>query len=187
MEQTFSQILCTRVYKSDFQKENTMTAELKQQVKTISTYEVSGNNSMTDDLFDMSSKRTYENVETRVAWINIPSNATKEQVQKKLNATPNARLYKVLSNHPILTDSDKWAIGENLRTMEEFADSQIVRYPANHENAGEIVLDPNNKYQYRRIGFSMQGAEDQDLRNADISDQFIPEKSKEAILNSFEF
>ena len=187
MEQTFSKIICTRVYKSDFQKENTLTAELKQQVKTISTYEINGNNSMTDDLFDMSTKRTYENVETRVAWINVPSNTRQEQVQSKLDATPNARLYKVLSNHPILTDSDKWAISENLRSLEEFAESQVVRYPANHENAGEIVLDPNNKYQYRRIGFSMQGAEDQDVRNAEPNDQFIPNNQKQAILDSFEF
>lgn len=173
MTQTFSKLVCTRVYASDYQKEGTLTAEIKQQVKTVTTYDVSGNNSLTDDLFDMSTKRTYENIETRVAWINVPSNVTQADVQKQLDSKKNARLYRVLSNYPILSSSDKWTINEGLRSMDDFADAQIVRYPSNHEHAGEVVLDPNGKHQYRRIGFSLNGKEDIDERTQEPDNQYV--------------
>lgn len=170
----FLPIVCTRVYASDYQKDGTLTAEIKQQVQVTTEYINSANNGFTDDLFDTTKKYTYKNLETRVAWIIVPDNVTQEDVQAKIDKLPNAVLYKILSNYPILSENDNWAINNNIRTTDDYAQSQIVRYPSNHELAGNVVLDPNGKYQYRRIGFSANGHDDVDLRTQDIENQYIP-------------
>lgn len=79
-------------------------------------------------------KYTYKNLETRVAD-NCSDNVTQEDVQAKIDELPNAVLYKVLSNYPILSENDNWAINNNIRTTDDYAQSQIVEYPSNHELA----------------------------------------------------
>lgn len=165
----------TKVYKSEWQKEGTLTAEIKQTVKTSSFYpSKSVSNDMQDTVFgtkDFGFKETtYENEETRVAWINVPPSATVESVTEQLKNFPNAVLYKILSNKPILTSDQKYAVKENITTVDVIGARQVVRYPDGHPEAGSLVLDPNGKIQYRQVFFKTAAIEDIDSRTADPAD-----------------
>lgn len=185
-----SAISVTRVYKSDYQKDDTLTAELKQTVTTNSFYpSKSVANSLQDNIFSMSDfgfeEQKYENKEVRVAWIDVPVGMTVEQVQAKLNATEGATLYRVLSNKPIISDTEQYAIDnpELDVDLDAFANRQAVRFPNGHESEGELATDANGKVQYRRIAFSTQGADDQDTRTEEPSD-FYASPELEAELNN---
>lgn len=178
-EVTVGPLTVSRVYKSDFQKEGTLTAELKQTIKTVSLYPTkSVSNSLSANIFDMKDfgfeEKPYESTETRVAWIDVPANSTVESVTERLKATPNAMLYRILSNKPILSDTDNYAINspELNVTINDFSNKQAVRYPEGAENAGQLALDKSGKIQYRRIAFSLNKVADVDSRTQDPSDFF---------------
>lgn len=180
----------SRVYSSDYQKEGTLTAELKQSVTTKAFYpSKSVSNSLNGNIFstdDFGFEATeYENKETRVAWIDVPAGSTQEAVVAKLAAVKDATLYRILSNTPILSDSDKYAVdNDELEvTMDDFANRQAIRYPQGHADAGQLVTDKNGKVQYRRIAFATSLVEDQDLRTEDPTD-FYASPEIEAELNS---
>lgn len=133
-----SNITVNRVYKADYQKENSVTAELKQTVKTVSLYpSMSVSNDMKDNLFvpeDFGSKpKAYENNEGRVAWIDVPVGTTPEKLAELLTSNPTARLYKVLSNKPILTSDQKYAVQNGITTVDVIGSRQAIRYPENHD------------------------------------------------------
>lgn len=179
-----------KIYKSDYQKEGTLTAELRQAVTTKSFYpSKSVANSLQDNVFattDFGFKdKEYETTENRVAWIDVPLGSTVESVTAKLAAFPNANLYRILSNKPILSDTEQYAIEapELDVTLDVFAERQVVRYPDTaEENAGELATDTNGKIQYRRIAFSSKETVDQDIRTAEPSD-FYATPELEAELN----
>ena len=171
-----SAIVVSRVYKSDYQKEGTLTAELKQTITKEFFYPSKQvENSIQGNIFSLDEfgfkEDKYESTETRVAWIDVPVNSTVESVMKKLKTFPKARINKYLSNSPILSDTDKYAIDNpDLEVdLDTFANRQVVRYGANHENAGELILDRNGKVQYRRNAFSPSGAADVDIRSAEAA------------------
>jgi len=179
----------SRVYKSDYQKDGTHTAELRQTVTTKSYYPgKSVSNNMQDNIFGQNDfgfeEQEYTNNEKRVAWIDVPENMTPEAVAEKLANFPEATLYRVLSNNPILTDNQVYAISAGLTTKDNFAESQVVRYPEGSENAGKLALDSNGKPQYRAIFFSNSAKEDMDLRTED--EEFYASASIAAELNSTE-
>jgi len=185
-----SEISVSRVYKSEYQKDDTMTAELKQTVTTNSFYPTkSVANSLQDNIFTMSDfgfeEQSYENKEVRVAWIDVPTGMSKENVQAKLASTEGSTLYRVLSNKPIISDTEQYAIdNEDLDvSLDDFANRQAVRFPKGHESEGELALDANGKIQYRRIAFSKANAEDTDIRTEEASD-FYASPELEAELNS---
>lgn len=168
----------SRVFKGDFQKDGTVTAEIKQTVDTISHYPSQVVvDSLQDNIFSTADfkfqEKKFENKETRVAWIDVPIGLTEDQVKEKLASYTKANLYRILSNRPILSDRQEHAINNpelpNV-TMDTFANSQAVRYPENHESAGALALDKNGKIQYRGIFFASQGSEDVDLRTAALED-----------------
>lgn len=181
---TKSGIIVSRVFKSEWQKEGTLTAELKQTVKTVALYPAkSVANNMHDNIFgtedfDFETK-DFVNEETRVAWIDVPMGSTEESVAAKLESFPNATLYKVLSNKPILTDSQVYGINAKLTTADIIGNRQVVRYSEKDAlNAGKLVLDNNGKVQYRAIFFRAAGSEDIDQRTEDPADFYA---SKEVI------
>lgn len=185
-----SAISISRVYKSDYQKEETLTAELKQTVTTNSFYPTkSVANSLQDNIFSMSDfgfeEQSYENKEVRVAWIDVPEGMTKEQVQVKLSSVEGATLYRVLSNRPIISDTEQYAIDnpELEVSLGDFANRQAVRFPKGHESEGELATDANGKVQYRRIAFSKTNAVDTDNRTEDPAD-FYASPELEAELNN---
>lgn len=177
-------LVVTKVYKSAWQKEGTLSAEIKQTVKTLSFYpSKSVSNDMQDNIFGIKDfgfkeNEPYENVETRVAWIDVPVDSTTESVTEKLKSFPNATLYRVLSNKPILNDSQKYAITAGLTTMDVIGNRQAVRYPDNHPDAGSLVLDENGKCQYRQVCFKVSSIQDMDTRTAEPLDVYLTAEIK---------
>ena len=177
-EVTAEGLLVSRVYSSEWQKEGTLTAELKQSIITKSFYpSKSVSNNMQDNIFGQSDfgfeEQEFENKETRVAWIDVPNGSTVETIIAKLIQFTNAKLYRVLSNVPILTNNQVYAVDQGLTTKEKFANSQVVRYPegamqGNVDVSGKLALDNYGKPQYRAIFFSNDGTKsDKDLRTSD--------------------
>lgn len=177
-ETTKGNLEVSRVYESEYQKEGTITAEIKQTVTTKSYYpSKSVANSHQDNVFGMADfkfeEQEYTNKETRVAWLDVPQNSSQESVMERLSQFPDACLYRVLGNKPVITDNQKYAIENGITSMEVIAESQIVRFPKGHPQEGEIALDPNGKPQYRSIFFKSTACEDQDHRNAEPQDFYI--------------
>jgi hypothetical protein len=178
------QILVSRLYKSDYQKEGTMTAELKQEIITKSFYpskQVATN--LQQNIFGAEEfgfkDQEFESKETRVAWLDVPANYTEEQVKQRIAQAEinGACLYKILSNRPIISESQQYAINNNQRTLAEYANTQIVRYPEgtirDGINVGGQIALHNEKPQYRRNFFWASPKEDQDMRTTDPADYFI--------------
>lgn len=168
------------LYKSDYQKEGTITAQVRQVVTSTSSYptkQISSN--LQGSLFGITDfgfeKKDFTNSESRIAWIDVPVNATDELIKAKLDQanTNGARLYRILSNHPILTNHQQYSIQSGQRDMDYYANRQVVRYPENHPQAGQIVLDNNGKVQYRAIFFWESHMDDQDNRTVDPNDMFM--------------
>lgn len=165
----------SRVYAADYQKEGTLTAEIKQTITTKSYYpSKSVSNNLQDNPFSTSdfgfSENEYTANETRVVWVEVPVGSTVESVAAKLATLPDANIYKMLANKPILSDNQVYAIGAGLTTKDIIADKQVVRYPSGHPQAGQIILDPQGKVQYKATYFKTSAMADQDLRTADVND-----------------
>lgn len=164
-----------RIYKADFQKEGTLTAQIRQEVTTKSSYpSKKTSSSMQANVFATEefgfSTQDFEATETRIAWIPVPVNATIDVVKAKLEAAAKngATIYRVLSNAPILDENQKYAINQGLKTKDDFAKTQAVRYPDGDPNAGKLTLDKNGNVQYRRTFFWLTPMEDQDVRGQEI-------------------
>lgn len=169
-----STITCAEIKTS--LKEGTMQAMLKQQVTTVSHYPTkSVSNSKSSALFSMSdfgfAEQEFTNVSNRVAFVAIPMGLTPEQVLAVL--PKEACIYVEKSNHPILTDEQKYAIQSGQRTLDQFADSQVTRYPEGHAKAGKVVLDKNGKVQYRQCYYFATAKEDIDNRNSIVGDMYV--------------
>ena len=167
----------SRVYAADYQKEGTLTAEIKQTITTKSYYpSKSVSNNLQDNPFNTSefgfSENEYTAQETRVVWVDVPVGSTVESVAAKLASLPDANIYKMLANKPILSDNQLYAIGAGLTTKDIIADKQVVRYPTGHPQAGQIILDPQGKVQYKATYFKTTAMADQDLRTADVNDYY---------------
>jgi hypothetical protein len=177
-EKNYAKITIDSVSASSYQKQGTLTAQLRQVVSTKTTYPSTQlSDGVSDNLFgaseftSVSAGQTYENSETRIAWINVPSNTTVQGVQAKLDALYSAGkqpcIMKVVSNEPILTDNQLNAISRGLKTMDDFANSQVVRYGSNHANAGALILDDNGNPMYKRNFFQLDKVEDENRCSAD--------------------
>lgn len=177
IEKEEGQIVVSELRVSPFQKEGTKTAMLRQDIKTISYYpKKKANNSLTDSVFGEEefgfSESDFSSTEHRVCFINVPGDMTLEQVQARINTAKGARLYRILSNHPITSESQEAAIRNGLRTLNQFANKQVVRYGVNMPNAGELITW-NGKPQYRGTYFSQSGKADLDLRTDDPDDYYV--------------
>ena len=177
---TRGDIEVTSIGISAFQKEGTMTATLKQTVETISLYPTkSVNSDLQDNVFgieDFGFEATpHSNKRTNVVFLDVPEGSTVESVKERLSKFPNATLYRILSNHPILTDKQQYAIDNGIRTKEEFANSQVVKY-GEGEHAGELILDQNGKVQYKATFLSTTDKEDVDRRTPEPEDVYMSEE-----------
>jgi hypothetical protein len=172
----------SRVHATAYQKEGTLTAEIKQTVTTKSYYpSKSVSNNFQDNPFSTAefgfSEKEYATPERRVVWIDVPTGSTVESVVAKLASLPSATIYKILANHPIISDSQAYAIKAGLTSMEAIADKQAVRYPDGHAEAGKLILK-NGKPQFKGNFFKATACEDQDLRTADPADFYATPKMK---------
>lgn len=179
---TFEPIVVDSIYEGKYQKEGTVTAQLKQTVVTLATYPTKSvvsslqNNIFGTEEFGFQSQE-YTSKETRVAWINVPVGSTIESVTAKLKEFPKARLYRVLSNKPILSDIQEYAVKQGTTSVDIIADRQVVRYPKGSENEGKLILS-NGKPQYREVFFHTDGLADMDSRDADPANTFVTEAIK---------
>lgn len=186
-----SPIQVSQVYKSEFQKPNSLTAELRQEVVTTSYYpKANMSNSLNDKLFaseDFGVKdEAYESKEIRVAFLNVPESLdTPEKVQAYLAKFPELCLYRILSNKPILSEEDLRAIEQGFISVASKAKSQVVRYPDTSETPGMLALTKAGKVQYRRVSISTSFRNDDDQRNDILEDTFLTEELK-AELNNIE-
>lgn len=160
-----------KIYKGDYQKEGTMTAQIRQVVNTKSFYPSKKvESSLQAGLFKAEDfgfeAKEFESNETRVAWVLVPVNATEPEIKAKLEAatTNGACIYRVLSNKPILDENQVYGIEQKLTTMDNFANTQAVRFPDGHPQAGQLTLDKAGNVQYRRTFFWESKMEDQDGR-----------------------
>ena len=164
------------LYTSEFQKDDTQTAQLRQVITTVAWYPSKKiANNLQDNIFAPTefgfTEESFESEENRVCWINVPTSVSKDDVEGRL--PEDCVLYKILSNHPILSEDQVYAI-DNIAgiTEDTYADKQVVRYPEGAKNKagelveGQIVKDKNNKPQYRAIFFSASPKEDMDRRTS---------------------
>lgn len=172
----------SRVHATQWQKEGTLTAEIKQTVTTKSYYpSKSVSHNLQDNPFSTAdfgfSENVYDSNEKRVVWIDVPTGSTVESVVAKLATLPSATIYRILANHPIISDSQDYAIKAGLTSMEVIADKQAIRYPDGHAEAGKLILK-NGKPQFKGNFFKATACEDQDLRTADPADFYATPKMK---------
>lgn len=187
-----SQITVDHVKSGTYTKAGMEQAQLRQTVTTTSYYpSAKAGNSLSDNLFSQSEftsvvDKTYTSHETRIAWINVPEGTTPEDIVARLAAAPEACIYKILSNKPILTNEQVQAISAGLKDMDDFAKTQVIRYSEGTKDAqgndigGQIVLDTNQKVQYKATFFSNSVKEDVDERTAD-NEMYAPEFLMEEI------
>ena len=117
---------------------------------------------LTDNVFedaDCGEGKTFE--ENRVAWIKVPKGTTKEQVEQMLDNYPTGRIYKILSNQPVLTTEQKNAMEQKLnsKTLKDYQESQQVV----DADGNPVFYD--GKAQYRVTFFSKAGKSDEDRRS----------------------
>ena len=166
-----SEIVFDKFQSGEFQKEGTVTAQIRQIITTKSTYPSKKTSStLQDNIFSNEEfgfdGQEYESKEERVAWLLVPESTTEETVKAKL-AMANSKgacIYRVLSNKPIVDEHQAYAINEGLVTLDHFANKQAVRYPAGDPKEGLLVLDKQNNVQYKRTFFWSTPKEDIDIR-----------------------
>lgn len=166
---TRGKIQFSRLFSNSYQKAGSKTLEVKQIINTVSSYPSKKfNSNLQDGLYSEAEfggeVTEFTSTETRVAWILVPETKTETEIRTMLSTLPNACIYKVLSNEPILDDNQKQAIVNGLKAKADFANAQAVRYGDTHENAGQLILDADGNVQYRRTFFSKEVREDEDYR-----------------------
>jgi hypothetical protein len=173
-EKSVTAISVDRIYLGDFQKEGTKSAQIRQTVVTKSFYPSKKvTSSHQDNPFTIAEfgfeEADFTNEDKRVAWIDIP--VAISNPDDVMAAIPkDGVLFKCLSNRPIITDNQAYAIEANIRTMDEIADKQVIRFGKEHDEAGKIILDANGKPQYRAIFYSNTAKEDVDSRTEKAED-----------------
>lgn len=179
-------LVVSRVWKSDYQKEGTLTAELKQTVTTISKYPgKSVSNDLQSNIFGMEEfgfeTKDFTQSRTDVAWIDVPANSTVESVTQKLSEFPTACIYRVMANKPIIHSGQQARLesetSENANNLyNQIANRQVLRYSDKDEqNAGKLILDNLGKPQYKATFFSNVAKEDADYRTLDQDYYASPE------------
>ena len=179
----FGDIEVAELKVSDFQKKGTKTAVLKQTVKTTSLYPAkSVSNNLQDNIFSLEEfgadfvGKPYVRERTNVAFMDVPEASTIETVKAKLALFPNATLYRIMANKPILNSNQEYAIKQGLKTMDDFANAQAVKYGQDDDKGhvkGNLILDKHGKVQYKVTYFSTTEKEDMDLRNDIPDDQYL--------------
>jgi hypothetical protein len=172
----------TRVHATQWQKEGTLTAEIKQTVTTKSFYpSKSVSNNFQDNPFSTAefgfAEKEFVSTSKRVVWVDTPMGSTVESVMAKLAALPEATVYRIYANHPIISDNQDYAIKAGLTTKDAIADKQAIRYGEGDPQVGKLILK-NGKPQYKADFFKSTSIADQDLRTEGPADFYATAKIK---------
>jgi hypothetical protein len=160
---------------------NRETAQLRQM--TIRHYPSGkiGNN-LQDGLYDAEDfgfqDRKAESV--RMAFIDVPVGTSREEVEAMLARHPDACIYQILSDKPILSNTQEQGIAAGLVTIDDIAfgrpgpdglrkGGQVVRYGKSPnipegKTANDYVPSPAGNIQFRATFFSKTFKEDIDRR-----------------------
>lgn len=160
---------------------NKFQAELRQEIEEISIYLGRIESNMQDDLVNVdSTPKEYASKSTRVCWVDVNETTTVEQLEKVLAANPKARIYRVLSTSikDVLDNRSRTALGNGLRTIEEFQASHLVQTVDNASGETSPVLW-NGMPQYSSRFFSKEGKADVDLRKVLADNEAIVETAAE--------
>jgi len=162
-----------KVYRGDFQKEGTKSAQLRQKVTTVAFYPSKQvTSSLQENPFALNefgfAEEEHSNTETRVAWIDVPESVSADDVLAKLPG--DSTLYRIMSNRPILSNNQSYSIEAGQKTLDDYANSQVVRFGEGHEKAGQLILDNNGKPQYRAIFYSNTPKVDVEMRTEKAED-----------------
>lgn len=187
---TKTPVTVDKVYKSLYQKEGTNSAQLRQVVTTAAFYPSKRiSNDHQDNIFSLEEfgfeEKEFTSEDHRVSWIDIPEAITNvDDVAARL--PQESCLYKILSNRPIITDSQANAIDnpDLPLTLDKVANRQVVRYSDGNERAGQLILDPNGKPQYKHNFFSKTPKEDVDLRTEVANDYYVSDEIKAELLGA---
>jgi hypothetical protein len=176
VEVSKSSLEISRVHATAFQKEGTLTAEIKQTMTTKSFYpSKSVANNLQDNPFSNQdfgfSEKEFVTTSRRVVWVDVPLDSTVESVVAKLAALPEATIYRIYANKPIISDNQAYGIKAGLTTMDAIADKQVLRYGEGDTNAGKLILK-NGKPQYKADFFKSTAKADEDLRTEDPADYY---------------
>lgn len=169
-------LVVARVFKSDYQKEGTLTAELKQTVTITSKYpSKSVSNDLQQNIFSADDfgfeTKDFVQERTDVAWLDVPAGSTVESVSQKLTQFPGACIYRIMSNRPILHSGQLARLNQETQENANFlfnaiANRQVLRYSDQDETrAGKLIFDKNGKPQYKGTYFSSVAKEDVDMRD----------------------
>lgn len=188
VEVSKSSLEISRVHATQWQKEGTLTAEIKQTVTTKSFYpSKSVSNNFQDNPFSTSefgfSEKEFVSNSKRVVWVDVPMDSTLESVTAKLAALPEATIYRIYANKPIISDNQNYAISAGLTSMEAIAEKQVIRYGEGDVNAGKLILK-NGKPQYKADFFKSTVTADQDLRTEDPADYYATSAMKVELATS---
>ena len=184
-----------RFFHNDYQKEGSITAELRMVVTTKSFYPSKRVSSdLQSNLFDTSDfgygEKVYESTEKRMAWMIVPTSVTEEKMEAKLNAAikNGATIYKIISHRPILDDNQRYAIESGIRSLDYYANSQATRFPETDETiangtAKKLILT-DGLITYRRTFFSPVPTPDVDERLNKNIEPYITQELKAEILGA---
>lgn len=175
-----------RFIEDKFQKEGTKCALLRQKRNLYTYYpKRQVNNNLKGNPFDIQDfkfkEHCYTSTSYRYTLIEVPSSSTKEEVQEQLDKHLNGVIYRILSNHPILTDHQEYAIEQGLITKQQIAEKQLVRYWSSENK--ELIFDNVGKPQYRATFYSRDDLEDIDKRTEETKDYYTYYELTEEINN----
>lgn len=130
------------------------------------------NNSLNDALIPSQlvegEMETYQ--EIRVAWATVGNGTKEEDVKASLDQMPNARIYKILSNEVILSDSDEnWMNQLSEEDKKDFLEKKKAAQLVTSSD-GEIIKDIWGQYQYRRNAFTADYTAVEGLNEACVMD-----------------
>lgn len=169
-----SPITVDAIAQGQFPKAGELTAQLRQVVTKVSIYDGKRvSNEMAGGLFSAAEfggefkDKVYSKDEVRIAWISVPATITVAEVLTRLAATPDACIYRVLSNEPILSKDQQWSITQQFKTKDYYAEQQVMRHGENSKTPGRLML-VDGKPCYRKTFFWPTTRADEDLRKGEF-------------------
>ena len=78
-----------------------------------------------------------------------------------------------------------YSIEAGLKTMDDYAESQIVRFGEGHVQEGQLIVDSNGKPQYRQVFYSNTPKEDVELRTEIAEDFYASASIKASFIGVF--
>lgn len=159
MEQIFSKVTVDNVTPGLKGDKGIFQAQLRQTVtKRYPSARPNNSNTLgalfSNNEFEIEAQE-YESI--RVTWIGVPAGTTEEEVQKRIDALKNPRIYTVISHDvkDVMTDEQRAAILAGLTTEKAIAERTMVR-----DNSGAVV----QPIQYKANFFATEAVEDVDRR-----------------------